>query len=88
MYKGNGDGHDRVLVFEREEPRFPGLIFEAPVDLPKADGGEGPKYYRPSETQGRIPGRLYYLVLLDTASSIEEPAMKDFDFFLANVVVE
>jgi hypothetical protein len=88
MYKGNGDGHDRVVVFEREEPKFPGLVFEAPVDLPKTDGGEGPKYYRPSETQGRIPGRLYYLVLLDTASSIEEPAMKDFDFFLSNLIVE
>ena len=35
-----------------------------------------------------MPGKLYYLVLLDTASSIEEPALKDFDFFLENLTVE
>jgi len=33
-------------------------------------------------------GTLYYLVLLDTAASIEEPAMKDFDYFLENLTVE
>jgi hypothetical protein len=35
-----------------------------------------------------MPGKLYYLVMLDTAASIEEPAMKDFDFFLENLTVE
>lgn len=88
MYKKDGDGHGHIVVFEREEPQFPGLIFEAPVDLPKSEGGEGPKYYRPSQAQGRIPGKLYYLVMLDTAASIEESAMKDYDFFLQNLSVE
>jgi hypothetical protein len=46
------------------------------------------KYYRPSQTKQRIPGKLYYLILLDTAASIEEPAMIDFDFFLENLTVE
>jgi hypothetical protein len=89
MYKKNGDGHGRVLTFERDQPKFPGLVFESPLELPKPDGsGGGPKYYRPSQTQERIPGKLYYLVLLDTAASIEEPAMKDFGFFLQNLTVE
>jgi hypothetical protein len=88
MYKKDGNGHGRVLVFERDEPAFPGLIFESPLEIPKSDGGEGAKYYRPNQTQQRIPGKLYYLVLLDTAASIEEPAMKDFDFFLDNLTVE
>jgi hypothetical protein len=46
------------------------------------------KYYRPSQTNQRIPGKLYYLVLLDVAASIEEPALKDYEFFLQNMIVE
>jgi len=88
MYKKNGDGHGRVVVFEREQPEFPGLIFESPVELPKSNASSGVTYYRPTRTQERIPGKLYYLVLLDSASSIEEPALKDYEFFLQNLVVE
>jgi hypothetical protein len=88
MYKKDGDGHGRIVVFERDQPEFPGLIFEAPLEMPKSDGSESMKYYRPSQTQQRIPGKLYYLVMLDTAASIEEPAMKDFNFFLENLTVE
>jgi hypothetical protein len=32
--------------------------------------------------------KLYSLVLLDTAATIEDPALKDFDFFLQNLTVE
>jgi hypothetical protein len=88
MYGKDGDGHGRIVIFERDQPEFPGLIFEAPLEIPKSEGGEGPKIYRPNQTQQRMPGKLYYLVLLDTASSIEEPAVKDFDFFLQNLIVE
>ena len=76
------------MVFERDQPESPGLIFEAPLEIPKSEGGEGVKYYRPSQIQQRIPGKLYYLVMLDTAASIEGPAMKDFDFFLDNLTME
>ncbi|MGA2569428.1 MAG: hypothetical protein ABSF23_02825 [Terracidiphilus sp.] len=88
MYKKDGDGHGRLVIFERDEPEFPGLIFESPLELPKGDGSAGAKYYRPGQIQQRIPGKLYYLVLLDTAASIEEPAVKDFEFFLENLTVE
>jgi hypothetical protein len=88
MYKKDGDGRGRIVVFERDQPEFPGLIFEAPQQLPKSNGEEGAKFYRPGQIQQRIPGKLYYLVLLDTAASIEEPAMKDFDFFLENLTAE
>jgi hypothetical protein len=88
VYKGDGDGRPRLVFFERDEPEFPGLIFESPLELPKPDGTGGAKIYRPDQTQQRIPGKLYYLVTLDTASSIEEPALKDFEFFLQNLTVE
>lgn len=87
-YGRDGDGHGYMVVFERDQPPFPGLIFESPVQAPTSDSDKGPKYYRPRQTQQRIPGKLYYLVLLDTATSIDEPAMRDFDFFLQNLTVE
>jgi hypothetical protein len=88
MYKEDGDGHGRIIVFERDQPEFPGLIFETPWEMPKSKGGEEVKYYRPNQIQQRIPGKLYYVVLLDTAASIEEPALKDLNFFLENLTVE
>jgi hypothetical protein len=88
MYKKDGDGHGRLVIFERDEPEFPGLIFESPQGPPKPTTGGGPAYYRPIQTQERMPGKLYYLVLLDTASSIEEPAVKDYEFFLQNLTAE
>jgi hypothetical protein len=88
MYGENGNGRAHMVAFERGEPAFPGLIFEAPLELPKSSGGEQVQYYSPNQIQQRIPGKLYYLVLLDVAASIEEPAMKDFDFFLENLTVE
>ncbi len=88
MYKADGDGHGRIVVFERDQPEFPGLIFESPLEVPSQGAARGPQVYRPKQTQQRIPGKLYYLVLLDVAASIEDPAMKDLDFFLLNLTVE
>ena len=88
MYSEDGGGHGRIVVFERDQPEFPGLIFESPWEMPKSDGTSEGKYFHPGQIQQRIPGKLYYLVLLDTAASIEEPAMKDLDFFLQNLTVE
>ena len=88
MYGKDGDGKGRLVAFERDEPAFPGLALEAPHDAPKPDAKEGMQYYRPVQTQHRIPGKLYYVVLLDAASSIEQPAMGDFEFFLKNLTVE
>jgi hypothetical protein len=88
MYGKDGDGHGRIIAFERNQPDFPGLVFESPWELPKSEGSEGLKTYRPDQVKTRIPGRLYYLVVLDAAASIEEPAMKDLDAFLRDIVVE
>ena len=88
MYGPDGDGRGRVIAFERDEPEFPGIRFESPLAVPTTQGSSGPKYYRPAQTRQRIPGKLYYLVLLDTAASIEEPAMHDLDFFLEKLTIE
>lgn len=86
LYGKEGDGREQIVVFERDEPSYPGLIFEAPADSPKPVEGE--VVLRPDQIPERMPGKLYYLVALDTSSSIEEPANRDFGFFLANLTVE
>jgi hypothetical protein len=88
MYGENGDGHPWVVVFERDEPAFPGLIFEAPSDNPTPDKPGPFTMHDPTEILQRIPGKLYYVVVLDAAASVEESAMKDFNFFLKNLTVE
>ena len=88
MYGVDGDGKVTMVAFERDQPEFPGLIFEAPMEIPKSNGGEQVQYYHPNKTQQRMPGKLYYLIMLDAASLIDGPAMKDFDFFLENLTVE
>ncbi len=88
VYHQNGDARAQALFFEREQPEFPGLIFESAAALPHQKGKSGRETFHFAPTQQRISGKLFYLVLLDTASSIENPAMKDFDFFLQNLIVE
>jgi hypothetical protein len=88
LYGKEGDGREQIVVFERDEPSYPGLIFEAPLDSGKSASSAGSIVLRPDQIPERMPGKLYYLVALDTSSSIEEPADKDFGFFLANLTVE
>ena len=88
LYGKQGDGREQIVVFERDEPQFPGLIFEAPQDSPKSSASDAAVILRPDQIPARMPGKLYYLVALDTSSSIEGPADKDFGFFLANLTVE
>lgn len=88
LYGKQGDGQEEIVVFERDEPQFPGLIFESPLEAAKGSSTEGAAVLKADQIPERIPGKIYYLVALDTSSSIEEPAVKDFGFLLANLTVE
>jgi hypothetical protein len=86
-YGDQGDGNAIITAFQRKEPNYPGIKFEEPLALPEPKEGQ-PQYFRPSESIGRISGTLYYLVLLDTASSARQQTEKAFDEFLKNIQVE
>lgn len=86
-YGQDGDSLPRIVAFAADEPAWPGLIFETPQG-PPASSAKGIQYFRPDQVLQRIPGKLYYLVGLDTASSIEPQAAADFDWFLQHVQVE
>ena len=88
MYGKDGDGRALLVFFERSPPQYPGLVFEYPQSLPTSKSDTGPRFYRPRPVPQRIPGTLYYFAMLDTATSIEEPARKDFDYLLQHMLAE
>jgi hypothetical protein len=87
LYGANGDGHAILTVFNRPAPAFPGLALEEPTTLPSAEEGKT-TYLHPNERLNRFEGTLYYLVLLDTASSVFEKAEYDFEDFLKRFQAE
>jgi hypothetical protein len=87
-YGKNGGQAGRILAFERDEPEFPGLAFEAPQSPPVQNDTAGPQAFRPAQSLQRIPGKLYYVVLLDVAASIQEPGLKDYEFVVKNLMAE
>lgn len=86
-YGKDGDSVPRVIAFAADAPAYPGLAFETP-EAPPSSSDKGVQYYRPSQVLQRMPGKLYYLVGLDTASSIESNAAVDYEWFLQHVRVE
>ncbi len=97
LYGKAGDGHATMTVFGRTEPDFPGLILEEPASFPSSDPKPSPTepsekgkvtYYHASVRFHRLHGAIYYMILLDTASSVFDRAKADYAAFLKNVVVE
>jgi hypothetical protein len=87
LYKAEGDGHLFIVTFTRAHPEFPGLLFEEPSAMPESK--DKATYYAFSgEHVGRLPGRVYYLVALDSADSIFAQGKQDYLEFLKKLVVE
>jgi hypothetical protein len=86
-YKSQGDALGLVTIFERAAPEFPGLLFEVPTSPPESKSGQA-SYFRVVPSFRRLSGTLYYLVLLDTASSVRNQAESDYDNFLKSTRVE
>lgn len=89
MYAEEGGAHLEAIAFERDMPAFDGLIYEHPasiqLDTKKKDVVQ---YFRPDEVYHRLPGKRYFLLLLDSNEDIFKSAKNDFDFFVHSVVVE
>jgi hypothetical protein len=89
LYKAEGDGHLLLAAFMRDQPEFPELIFEEPTTFPEPKSKKVQNYVVSDAGRvGRLPGRLYYLIYLDSADSIFVQGKKDYMNFLKNLVVE
>jgi hypothetical protein len=86
-YRPEGGGVTILEVLRAKAPEFPGLLFESP-EAPPSSGGTQLKYFRPTTQLHRLPGTLYYLVLLDTARSVLTRAENDYERFLKHMQVE
>lgn len=82
IYGKDGDGVGLAVAFERNEPEFPGLAFEDPGPTVKRHGVDaGPVY-------ARFRGKIFYVVMFDSAASVAERAKADYRKFLADLRVE
>lgn len=88
MYAEEGGAHLMVVAFAREMPEFDGLMFERAEAPPKPEGEGKMTYFRPGEGYHRLPGKRYFLVLLDSNAAIFDAAKQDYDFFLKSIRVE
>jgi hypothetical protein len=86
-YKQEGGGHAIVTAFQRNAPEFPGFIFEQPAPLPSSEPGKT-AYFHPLERFRRLDGKMYYFVLLDSASSVLDKAKTDYEDFLKSMRIE
>jgi hypothetical protein len=88
MYAEEGGAHLLMVAFERDMPEFDGLIFERPESPPKPATDGKMAYFTAKDEYHRLPGKLYYLVLLDSNVAIFDAAKQDYDFFLKSIHVE
>jgi len=81
VYGKDGDGVGLAVAFAREQPEFPGLMFEDPGPTVRRRPGAPPVFTR-------FPGTIYYLLMFDSAATISERAKADYRRFLADLRVE
>ncbi|HEV2578181.1 MAG TPA: hypothetical protein VGU25_13315 [Acidobacteriaceae bacterium] len=88
VYSKQGGAHILLVAFERDQPRYDGLPFEKPQGPPVEKPQEKPVAFHFDYIFHRIPGKLYYLVLLDSNQQIFATSKPEFDEFLKSLVVE
>ncbi|HXP11871.1 MAG TPA: hypothetical protein VN828_25410 [Acidobacteriaceae bacterium] len=88
MYPKQGGGHIVQVAFERDQPPYDGLVFEKPMGPPMQKGQAGPVAFHADPNFRRIPGKLYYLLVLDSNQQIFANSKPEFDQFLKSLVVE
>jgi hypothetical protein len=88
IYSKNGGVHALVIAFDREMPRYDGLLFETPQGPPTTQPTNTPVVFHFAPQYRRMPGRMFYAVLLDSNEEIFEGAKPNWDEVLKTVVVE
>lgn len=87
MYPEVGGGHMYMIGIEREAPKYPGLLLEAPAILPEGNSAEV-SYYRAGESKDRFKGRIFYAIMLDSCEDIHEQSFSIFKAFFDQMVIE
>ncbi len=85
---GEAGAHNYVIVFSRKEPERPGMMLEFPVEIKKANDQAGVSYFRSNDEYTRLPGEIYYFLILDTTESAYQESKHELDLILNGLVVE
>jgi len=76
-------------ILRRPQPAYPGLLLEAPQNIPKPGNDPPvPRYYTPIKQLTRLPGDLDYLVMVEGAPAAFDKDRSDLEFLLRNLVIE
>ena len=84
VYTDRGGAHIHYIGIERDYPPYPGLALEEQPQEIKGDPGKV-AFYRMGMTRTRFPGRIFYLLILDTCEDIHEGSWNAFQQFVANM---
>jgi hypothetical protein len=89
LYASEGGAHLLAVVFQSEQPAYPGLRYESPQPLPKTPDASGqPTFFRPPDIPQRFPGTLYTFVALDSNQDIYSHSRVDFDKLMNSFMVD
>jgi hypothetical protein len=86
MYIDIGGGHLYMIGIERNAPKYPGLLLENPVTLPKGTASEV-NYYRAADSKDRFKGKIFYAIMLDSCEDINEQSFAIFKSLFDNQII-
>lgn len=86
MYQDIGGGHLYMIGIERTAPKYPGLLLENPVTLPKGNSDQV-TYYTASNSKDRFKGKIFYAIMLDSCEDINEQSLTIFKRLFNNQII-
>jgi len=88
IYADIGGAHLYAIGIERERPKYPGMLLENAVNLPKATNA-GVNYYTAGKVKDRFDGKIFYAIMLDSCEDINAESLAIFKkLFDQQIVIE
>jgi hypothetical protein len=88
-YKKRQSARLLAIVLSRQQPAYPGVALEHPIELPLNKQGEPkPQFFRAREVFARFNHPIYYMIVLDAPESAYPAARKELDMFLSGFFAE
>jgi len=88
MYADIGGAHLYVIGIERDKPKYPGMLLENAIDLPKTKAS-GINYYTAGKVKDRFEGRIFYAIMLDSCEDINVESLAIFKkLFDQQIIIE
>lgn len=87
IYPQFGGSHSYAIAIQRDQPAFPGMLLETPLELQAGSKNDVTYYLSPARFT-RINTRLYYYILLNSCESIHDESLAVFKELIENITLE